>query len=1280
MSAELLRLELERIARGYRRYRLWKRLALTWAAIALGALLLLFLGYRTKGVLLPPAGLIGVAALGGLIAAALSLRRLDVRTAAAMIEREHPELQTLLLAAVDQLAQPDRTSYLQERVFIKALEANRRAPWDQRMLERLFYVQSASAAALLILTGIILATGLIPHVPGARPSFFANSTQIEITPGDTSVERGQPLVILAKFSAPVPAEANLVVTARGEQRTMPLAKSLADPVFATSITEVTNEFTYAVTYKGKKTRDYKVSVFEYPTLLRADAELDFPGYTQLPRKKIDDTRHISAVEGTRLALTMQLNKKVASARLIGRDRSSIPLALDEKLPRVSLPSLVLQTSNTFSLELIDPEGRTNNAPAHFVVNVLKNQAPELKLAHPRGDSRVSPLEELQIEAQAWDDFGIVQYGIAYSFGNAEEKKLVLGGPIPGGQKQTITNQVSMESLGAQPDQLLSYYFWAEDAGPDGTPRQTVSDMFFAEVRPFEEIFREGSGSGEGDMSAMGQSGNQLANLVELQKQVVTATWKLAAPQTKPRPKYADDVGVIKESQEHILETAQGRLDRTTDPTSKAALETAVKEMEGAASQLGKAAQGGAKLLPPALRSEQNAYQALLKLQAREFQVSQSRGGGGGGQGRQGQMRQLDQLEMTKAEDRYEKQRKASAAQTPEQKEQLEVLNRLKELAQRQQDLNSRIKELQSALEDAKTEEQKAELRRQLARLRDQQQEFVRDLDELRQKMDQPRSNSQLAENRQQLDQTRNEARQASDAMEKGNLSQALTSGTRAERNLEEMRDKLRKQSANQFADAMKEMRSEARELAQKQEDLGRQLEPSQEGSRKTLRSPGGQEDVLSQLAQQKQRLTNIFNQMTRVIEQSEVPEPLLSKELYDTYRKAHQSGIENNLSLTSEFLKRGLGQEAVKFEDRADTGVTQLKQGIERAAESVLGDEVEALKMASKELEELQKEIEKEAPAGSGQQGTNAPSAGDLAGTRKPGEEGRRAGADGPPGQTNRAPSLLSGAGGEGTNSAGMSEMMRRRYGLADPRTPNSGQANAGERPDGTPGDLAMNRERSERDGQNRNQPGQGRNQRSQSNQPGNQPGNNERSQGRSNEEGNQPGSGQGQGGGSESSEGQRASGQQGRAGEGGREGNRGGRAGLRQTGGANRGGGGGGPEWQSGWNGGPLTGGNYRDWADRLGNVEELLDYPDMRTDLSRIREQARVMRNDFKEAGKKPEWAQLQLQIVAPLAEIRHRVEEELLRRSSPEALAPIDRDPVPNKFSELVRRYYENLGKSP
>ena len=36
------------------------------------------------------------------------------------------------------------------------------------------------------------------------------------------------------------------------------------------------------------------------------------------------------------------------------------------------------------------------------------------------------------------------------------------------------------------------------------------------------------------------------------------------------------------------------------------------------------------------------------------------------------------------------------------------------------------------------------------------------------------------------------------------------------------------------------------------------------------------------------------------------------------------------------------------------------------------------------------------------------------------------------------------------------------------------------------------------------------------------------------------------------------------------------------------------------------------------------------------------------------------------------------ELARHASREAVVPVDRDPVPQRYSDLVSRYYETLGK--
>ena len=90
------------------------------------------------------------------------------------------------------------------------------------------------------------------------------------------------------------------------------------------------------------------------------------------------------------------------------------------------------------------------------------------------------------------------------------------------------------------------------------------------------------------------------------------------------------------------------------------------------------------------------------------------------------------------------------------------------------------------------------------------------------------------------------------------------------------------------------------------------------------------------------------------------------------------------------------------------------------------------------------------------------------------------------------------------------------------------------------------------------------------------------------------------------------------------------------------------------------------------------MIDLQDVRSEVARVRGRARAMHLDAKQKGQKPDWAVVRLQIAHPLAEVRQKISEELARRQSQEALVPIDRDPVPHKFTDLVRKYYENLGR--
>jgi hypothetical protein len=90
------------------------------------------------------------------------------------------------------------------------------------------------------------------------------------------------------------------------------------------------------------------------------------------------------------------------------------------------------------------------------------------------------------------------------------------------------------------------------------------------------------------------------------------------------------------------------------------------------------------------------------------------------------------------------------------------------------------------------------------------------------------------------------------------------------------------------------------------------------------------------------------------------------------------------------------------------------------------------------------------------------------------------------------------------------------------------------------------------------------------------------------------------------------------------------------------------------------------------------MLPQQDLRERMARIWDSVRSIRAESKRHGQEPQWDLVQNQVINPLVELRQRVSERLAQLQSDQAMVPIDRDPVPERFSELVRTYFENLGQ--
>ena len=1366
MSTELRR-ALERVASRHRGVRLWGSLALCWFALALigGALSLVVARPGTETY---PAGLlvgwfVAIAICAIAIAAPILHAGFDPRRAARRIEARYPELGTGLLAAIEEdAASPGGpTGYLQAAVIGEAVAHSRRHDWPEAVVSsrtlgfaRLAHMTSAMLLAAATLALVSRAHGhnqVAEKLIASGVTSLADASGIKVEPGNAEIERGTSLLVVARFTGSVPVDANLVVEdGSATSANRPMARSLEDPTFAARVESVGSDLSYRVDYAGRSSETFKIKVFEYPEVRRADAKLVFPAYTAIETKVVEDVRHVTAVEGTELTLTFHLNKEVADARIVDEKDQAMPLKVQTEGSNLYATTFTLADSHRYKVKLVDKEGRQSKVPAEVAVNVTRNRPATVAMTQPARDVRVSPVEELTLKATVDDDFGVVRHGLGYSVAGEELKEVVLEGPKPSGKKIKAEHLLAFEAMKAQPDQLVTYFFWAEDIGPDGQPRRTSGDMFFAEVRHFEEIFRQGeqqSESAQNEQQQQQQEGNaeQAAKLADLQKEIINATWKLIRRETRAKPsdEFTNDARTIRESQATAIEQADALAEKLQDAESKANLELAVNSMKSAEKHLAEAAKSAAiKELAPSLAAEQAAYQALLKLRAREFEVTrrnsrQRQSSSSSSSAQRQQQQQLDQLELKSDENRYEQQSAAKAQSRQEQakRETQQVTNRLKELAQRQADLNQRVKELQSALEAAKEQQAREEIERQLKRLRDQQQQVLRDTDELRERMENEQNREQMADARQQVEQARENVRQASEALEKGQLSQAVNEGTRAQRQLAETREEMRKKSSDRFAEDMTEMRNQAKQLDEKQGQLTEQLEAKERQAQRSLRDADNRQQVRQGLEDQQKQLDQLLERMRDTVQQAEETEPLLAKQLFETVRKANEQAIPNDLKQAEQLAEVGINEEAAKSSRKAEQGIEQLREGVEKAARSVLGDETAALKRAQSELEDLANQVNRDLARANGQDPNAPPQPGREgqtpreqrpSGQPQPGEP-----QPGEPGQPGEQPGQQPGQqasgqrGQQGQQSGqqgqqgqqpgqrgqqaqrGQQGQQGQQEGQGDQPGQEPGQGNQqgqqGQQGQGQQGQRGQGQQGQGQQGQGQQGQGQegqqgqgqqGQGQQGQGQQGQGQQGQGQQGQGQQGQgQQGQGQQGQGQQGQGQQGQGQQGQGQQGQQGQGQQGQGQQGQGQGGQRGGSNRQGGqtGGGGGNQGGLDrildamngggsnnpGGPITGEGFRQWSDRLRDVEQLLDDPQLRAEAARIRDQARGAREDFKRHAKEPDPKQLKTLVADPIRELRDRVAEEVRRRESPDSLVPIDRDPVPSQFTEGVRRYYERLG---
>ena len=984
MSGTFLERCLSLVGQRLRKLRVLRRQALCWVMLMVPAIVVVLMIPATNEPSLISSEfivLVGTTLVGLLIARSITNVPSRLETAQ-LIEKSCPELDDAVVTAVrvDE-DYKTRHSVMSGMVIQRADRLARQSNWRSVVPGRkLFGWSLLSMLSFCFLISGVLAAGRwgrdISVADRKQPAgeteaetIAIGSSELVVEPGDVEIERGSALTIVARFSKTLPAAVGFEFIP--ETDADPATDSAAEPsesgpqliqlmmdqtvdegVFAARLGSVTSDGSYRVifvdepsdpldasTARRNVTPSYRVKTFVRPRLEQLDAEITPPEYTGRGAKIIEDTLRLVAVEGSAIRFLAHLNKPVAVARLMAKDDTVIELTPDALDTQLFVADIVAEQDTTFQLYLEDFDGRTAAEEEQIIVRVTRNKPAKIKVTFPGRDTNVSPLQEFHVEAEASDDFAVIDYGIVYSLSGADPVTVSLRSEAGSENHQSsvkMKHMIALEDLDAQPDDLLTYYFYADTHDSSSQLQRTYSDMMFAEVRRFEEIFRESQQQDSQQQQQQSQQQqkqgqNQTDQLIQLQREIILATWNvLRSVDTKSTSnEVADDIKVLAESQRAAIEQlAEVKEQAGDDPSLSQIVRTVEQSMQKAATVLEEAVSSSETprdRLSSALFAEQTAYQSLLKLRAKEHEVQQQQGQGQGqGQGQQNSasQQQLQQLELSNDRNRYESERQAQQQQeqSEQQREQLQVLNRLKELARRQEMLNERLKQLQSELRTAETEEEKEEIERELKRLREEQREMLRDVDELRERMDQApdQQQQQNQDLREQVEQARSNVQQASRAMDAGQLAEAISEGTRAERQFEQLQEEFRNRTSSAFEETMRDLRQQARDLTERQEEIAREIAGESgnesDNSQPSLRSTRDRDGLQQKVAEQRDQLNHVLEQTKEIIQQAEESEPLLSRRLYETVRQMRDVKPEEALEATEFLVGRGLWNQSGEAE------------------------------------------------------------------------------------------------------------------------------------------------------------------------------------------------------------------------------------------------------------------------------------------------------------------------------------------------------------------------------
>jgi hypothetical protein len=262
-----------------------------------------------------------------------------------------------------------------------------------------------------------------------------------IEPGTTSAVRGETVQVSARVRGLGDREeVRLIYTTDDGQavdRALPMTAADGGEVFSCGLPDSEAGLQEALYYRIEAgdavSHRHRIEVITAPTIALKTVFLQYPEYTKLVDRRYVRDGNLRAIEGTRVSLRVETNAEIKTAWVDFENDKRRDLEMKHKGTEAWVTfALELDAERraakhaSYSLRFTDAEGRSNDNPVEYRIEVTPDRAPEIAFLQPEPSERdiEVPLDgALLVETSSIDpDFALAKVEL---HGRVGEKEVLL---------------------------------------------------------------------------------------------------------------------------------------------------------------------------------------------------------------------------------------------------------------------------------------------------------------------------------------------------------------------------------------------------------------------------------------------------------------------------------------------------------------------------------------------------------------------------------------------------------------------------------------------------------------------------------------------------------------------------------------------------------------------------------------------------------------------------------------------------------------------------------------